>query len=88
MFHHIKLLQLELIHLLKSGEILFGGNKVLRIYGTLTCNSGKRMKKSNRVFFTSEAEARDLGYRPCGHCMWEEYLVWKDKVAAASVSPL
>jgi methylphosphotriester-DNA--protein-cysteine methyltransferase len=77
MFHHAQLPQSELIPLLKSGEIFLGGNRQLMIYGTLTCSSGKSMKKSNRVFFANEAEALELGYRPCGHCMQEEYLVWK-----------
>jgi methylphosphotriester-DNA--protein-cysteine methyltransferase len=27
------------------------------------------MKIENRVFFESEAEAMDAGYRPCGNCM-------------------
>jgi methylphosphotriester-DNA--protein-cysteine methyltransferase len=77
MLHHTQITQHELIWLLKSGEILCGGNRLLKIYGTLTCRSGKRMKKFNRVFFATEVEARDLGYRPCGHCMREKYLMWK-----------
>jgi len=35
------------------------------------------MKKENRVFFQSEKEAVAQGYRPCGHCMREEYKKWK-----------
>jgi methylphosphotriester-DNA--protein-cysteine methyltransferase len=27
------------------------------------------MKKENRVFFRSEREAKQCGFRPCGHCM-------------------
>jgi len=38
------------------------------------------MKKENRVFFTSEEEATDNGYRPCGHCMKDKYQKWKDGV--------
>ena len=57
--------------------IRFAGNKVLKIYGRLNCRSGKRMKKKNRVFFQSEDEALALGFRPCGHCMKEEYKKWK-----------
>jgi len=37
------------------------------------------MKKENRVFFKSEKEAIDKGYKPCGHCMREEYQNWKEK---------
>jgi methylphosphotriester-DNA--protein-cysteine methyltransferase len=77
MLHHTQLPPSELIQLLKSGEILFGGNKILKIYGTLTCKSGKRMKKSNRVFFATEVEALAFSYRPCGHCMRAEYITWK-----------
>jgi methylphosphotriester-DNA--protein-cysteine methyltransferase len=58
-------------------EILFAGNKKLKIYGILTCASGKRMKVDNRVFFSSEEDAINIGYRPCGHCMREAYLQWK-----------
>jgi methylphosphotriester-DNA--protein-cysteine methyltransferase len=53
------------------------GNQRLKIYGTLACSSGKRMKKENRIFFKSEEEAIQAGYRPCGHCLNEKYLVWK-----------
>lgn len=64
---------------IKNRKIQFAGNKKLKIYGTLHCTSGKRMKKENRVFFKDEKEAIALGYRPCGHCMSEKYWVWKDK---------
>jgi methylphosphotriester-DNA--protein-cysteine methyltransferase len=36
------------------------------------------MKKMNRVFFTSQKEATELGYRPCGHCMKIDYVFWKE----------
>ncbi|HEV8513084.1 MAG TPA: Ada metal-binding domain-containing protein [Cyclobacteriaceae bacterium] len=49
----------------------FAGNAKLKIYRTLSCHSGKRMKKENRVFFESEAEAISLGFRPCRNCMKE-----------------
>jgi methylphosphotriester-DNA--protein-cysteine methyltransferase len=63
--------------LIDNKEIVFGGNKVLKIYGLLNCKSGKRIKFRNRVFFTSEAEAIAAGFRPCGHCMREKYQEWK-----------
>lgn len=63
--------------LIASGKISLGGNKQLKIYGTLSCASGKRMKIANRVFFESEEEAVNAGYRPCGHCMREKYVQWK-----------
>jgi hypothetical protein len=67
----------RLKELLNKGEVQLAGNRKLKIYGTLNCSSGKRMKTSNRVFFTSEAEAKSMGYRACGHCMREGYLEWK-----------
>jgi hypothetical protein len=42
---------------IKHKQIIFGGNIRLKIYGTLHCKSGKRMKKGNRIFFISEDEA-------------------------------
>lgn len=63
--------------LIDKGEVQLAGNIKLKIYGKLCCTSGKRMKTGNRVFFQSEEEARDMGYRPCGHCMRESYLQWK-----------
>lgn len=67
----------ELGPLIRAGEVSWGGNRPLKIYGTLTCASGKRMKRENRVFFTSAAEARAAGYRPCGHCLRLQYQAWK-----------
>jgi methylphosphotriester-DNA--protein-cysteine methyltransferase len=63
--------------LIDDGQVKFGGNRKLKIYGTLDCASGKRMRVENRVFFSSESEARSAGYRPCGHCMRIAYLAWK-----------
>jgi methylphosphotriester-DNA--protein-cysteine methyltransferase len=59
--------------LIHAGSIQFGGNKKLKIYGLLSCSSGKRMKPENRVFFENEQEAIAAGYRPCAHCMREKY---------------
>jgi methylphosphotriester-DNA--protein-cysteine methyltransferase len=67
----------KLKELINKGEILLAGNKKLKIYGTLNCTSGKRMKTENRVFFESQKEAEGVGYRPCGHCMRAAYLQWK-----------
>jgi methylphosphotriester-DNA--protein-cysteine methyltransferase len=73
MFDHNEFTKRELALLIRKKEIKFGGNKSLKIYGTLSCKSGKRMKKENRVFFKSAQEAVNEGYRPCGHCMKDEY---------------
>jgi hypothetical protein len=67
----------KLKELIDNGEICLGGNKKLKIYGTLSCTSGKRMKAANRVFFESENGAKHVGYRPCGNCMRGAYLQWK-----------
>ncbi len=64
---------------LKSGGIRLGGNQKLKIYGTLSCTSGKRLKVENRVFFKDEEDALASGFRPCGHCLKEKYLIWKNK---------
>jgi len=63
--------------LIRSGAIRFAGNNRLKIYGTLRCSSGRRMKDDNRVFFSSEAEARAAGFRPCGNCLKHVYRLWK-----------
>jgi len=65
--------------LISQGEIQLGGNANLKIYGMLNCNSGKRLKVKNRVFFATEKEAIETGYRPCGHCMRAKYQIWKNK---------
>ena len=67
----------ELLHKIKNGSIQFAGNTQLKIFGTLKCRSGKRMKKRNRVFFETETEALLLGFRPCGHCLPVRYREWK-----------
>lgn len=71
----------KLHSLIKTREIVMGGNRQLKIYGTLKCKSGKRMKIKNRIFFISEKEAIANGYRPCGHCMKEKYMIWKNNPA-------
>ena len=65
--------------LIDQGEVQLAGNRKLKIYGTLTCSSGKRMKTVNRIFFNSVDEAVNMGYRPCGHCMRGAYLEWKTR---------
>ena len=64
--------------MIDKGEVQLAGNRKLKIYGKLNCASGKRMKAVNRVFFGSVSEAGQMGYRPCGNCMQEAYLKWKD----------
>lgn len=59
--------------LMRTGKITLAGNVRLKIYGSLSCKSGKRMKYQNRVFFKDEKEARENGFRPCGHCQKVKY---------------
>ena len=77
MLNHSETSTSNLYSQIRSGRICFGGNVKLKIYGTLRCKSGKRMKMQNRVFFTSENVAVLLGYRPCGLCMNKKYRKWK-----------
>ena len=81
MYYHSQLTRRTLKLLIDRGEIRLGGNSKLKIYGTLSCKSGKRMKIENRVFFRSEREAINEGYRPCGHCLKTKYLRWKNALA-------
>lgn len=66
--------------MIRKGNIKYAGNKKLKIYGTLACKSGKRMKLVNRMFFTGEAEAIIAGYRPCSRCMKMALQKWKAKI--------
>jgi methylphosphotriester-DNA--protein-cysteine methyltransferase len=80
MILHVSISAEELRSKIRKKEICFGGNMKLKIYGTLRCTSGKRMKKENRIFFLSQSEAAKNGYRPCGHCMKSEYKNWKNEI--------
>lgn len=73
MILHTEMTDKDLRNKIKQKRICWGGNRKLKIYGTLSCASGKRLKKENRVFFYSENEAMKKGYRPCRHCMKEYY---------------
>jgi methylphosphotriester-DNA--protein-cysteine methyltransferase len=77
MIRHIETIQQSIFRQIKRKEILFAGNQQLKIYGTLKCKSGKRIKQENRVFFSSKEDAEVNSFRPCGHCMREEYREWK-----------
>jgi len=80
MIKHSEIDSRTLTRLIKSKNIQFGGNINLKIYGTLDCKSGKRMKVVNRVFFESVDAAKSNGFRPCGHCMRSEYKRWKNEL--------
>ena len=78
MIQHSQISDSELRKRILKKEIRLGGHKKLKIYGVLDCPSGKRMKRENRVFFSSEQEAQQNNYRPCGHCMKAMYKKWKN----------
>lgn len=79
MILHKKISNKELRSKIKACKICFAGNRNLKIYGTLTCASGKKMKKENRVFFSTEEEALERYFRPCGHCLKHKYQSWKNE---------
>lgn len=79
MTEHAAISSKDLVRAIKSRKITIAGNRKLKIYGRLSCISGKKMKKCNRVFFGSEQEAIDKGFRPCGHCMYVQYKKWKNE---------
>ncbi|MGB5819924.1 MAG: Ada metal-binding domain-containing protein [Saonia sp.] len=79
MIKHTDLSPIELRQKIKNKRITLGGNSILKIYGTLHCRSGKRMKTKNRIFFVNEVDARNEGYRPCGHCMRAAFKLWKEE---------
>ncbi|MCC8424001.1 Ada metal-binding domain-containing protein [Mucilaginibacter sp. UR6-11] len=72
-FARLRALQL----LILNGRIKLGGYKKAKIFGTLACKSGRRMKPDNRVFFKDEQEAIAAGYRPCAHCLNKQFKLWK-----------
>ena len=61
----------------------FGGHNKLKIYGRLDCPSALRYIEKgqyvqHRVFFKDEETAIAAGYRPCGVCMKQAYIKWKN----------
>lgn len=76
MLLHNQLTDSQIKTKIKQNLIACGGNRKLKIYGTLNCKSGQRLKRENRVFFTSEAEAIQNNFRPCGHSMKVKYHQW------------
>jgi methylphosphotriester-DNA--protein-cysteine methyltransferase len=74
MIKHINVNDEEVRRQIKHKQIVFAGNIKLKIYGTLHCKSGKRMKRENRIFFISEEEAIQNNFRACKHCMKYKYL--------------
>ncbi|MGX5817113.1 Ada metal-binding domain-containing protein [Chitinophaga lutea] len=82
MYRHSSIDDATLHRLIRRGKITLGGYRRTRIYGRLHCPAGKRMLRSNRVFFLDETEALQAGYRPCGRCMPDAYRRWKNQQEA------
>lgn len=73
MWHHSELTDAEVRALIRSRQIQPGGYKKKQISGTLRGKRGKRMRRTNRIFFAGEEAAREHGYIPCGNCMRAAY---------------
>lgn len=50
----------------------YAGITTQKIFGRLTCGSGKRAKKENRIFFHTWEDAVKAGHRPCKLCKPEK----------------
>jgi methylphosphotriester-DNA--protein-cysteine methyltransferase len=81
MIAHKHLSAEKLRSLIHRHEITYAGNIPAKIYGMLTCSSGKRMKKENRIFFADRNEAILAGFRPCAKCLHPEYKIWKMQIS-------
>lgn len=63
-----------------------GGNRSSKVYGRMDCpralwalrQPSREVYIKNRVFFKDEETALAAGFRPCGACMKEHYLLWKE----------
>jgi methylphosphotriester-DNA--protein-cysteine methyltransferase len=80
MVRHTTMNKFEVRRNIRKRTFSLAGNRLLKIYGLLHCKSGKRMREENRIFFYSEKQALENGYRPCGHCMPIAYKKWKDGI--------
>ncbi|MGO4821282.1 MULTISPECIES: Ada metal-binding domain-containing protein [unclassified Flavobacterium] len=76
MITHNQITDTDLQSKIRTQKITFAGNSKLKIYGTLHCKSGKRLKRENRVFFSDEDQAIQNNFRPCGHCIKTQYQQW------------
>ncbi|MEM7316098.1 MAG: Ada metal-binding domain-containing protein [Planctomycetota bacterium] len=73
--------------LITSGQIKLGGHRSQMLYGRIDCQSAKRFiakgtYQKNRILFESEAEAIELGYRPCSRCLPKHYARWSECMEA------
>ncbi len=78
MHHHNRLTKQQLHKLIQNKQITLAGWSKGKIYGLLSCASGRhKIHRDNRVFFKDEAQAQQAGYRPCFYCMRQAYNDWK-----------
>ena len=49
-------------------RVRFAGITTTKVFGRLTCPSGKRARCEHRVFFATWDDAIAAGYRPCKVC--------------------
>ncbi len=66
-----------------------GGHRRNRGYGRFDCPAALRWIAKgyyvkHRVFFADEPTAIAAGYRPCGVCMKERYVLWKKARASTA----
>ncbi|HTN86513.1 MAG TPA: hypothetical protein VL242_22590, partial [Sorangium sp.] len=68
-----------------------GGNARAKIYGRLDCGSALAAIRDHgeaytqhRVFFADEEAAVAAGYRPCGNCMRDRFVAWRESRARES----
>lgn len=52
---------------------MYAGITTMKIFGRLTCKSGMRAKKENRIFFHFWEDAVEAGFRPCKNCKPEKF---------------
>lgn len=57
----------DLQQLSRSG-VRFIGSDTTGVYCFPTCSNARRVTEQHKMLFATEAEARDLGYRPCKVC--------------------
>lgn len=78
MIQHSEMSGSDLHYKIFQQSIRFGLNFKLKIFRTLSCASGKKIKRENRTLFSSANEAIKKGVCSCGHCMKVEYQKWKN----------
>jgi hypothetical protein len=80
MLDHTHLSDEELDALIALGAITHGGHRRHGIYGRVGCRAERRYTaRVNRVYFGSELEAVEAGFRPCSVCLKARYRRWRSE---------